>query len=195
MEMRTRIGTTDLILTTGDISVEEVDVIVNAANPSILGGGGVDGAIHIAAGSKLRELCQALRQHQRQSGQKEGCEIGHAVITGPCEDWNLKARYVIHAVGPKGNDPDRFQLLKSAYTDSLALAEERKLKSIAFPSISTGIYGYPIKEASRVALATVIDFLSYAVPSSLTEIRFVLWTDEDFEVYKLALNTLAKSKQ
>jgi O-acetyl-ADP-ribose deacetylase (regulator of RNase III) len=193
MEVRTRIGTTEVILTTGDITVEEVDAIVNAANQSLLGGGGVDGAIHVAAGTKLRELCQALRHHQRQSGQKEGCEIGHAVITGPCKDWNLKAQYVIHAVGPMGNHPDRSQLLKSAYADCLTLAEERKLKSIAFPSISTGIYNYPIKEAARVALSTVIDFLSY-VPSSLTEIRFVLWTDEDFEVYKLALDTLAKTK-
>ncbi len=133
----------------GDITLQTTDAIVNAANPTLLGGGGVDGAIHRAAGPGLLEECRTLG----------GCPTGRAVITG---GYRLPARFVIHTVGPiwRGGREGEERALASCYSSCLTLAWERKLKSVAFPAISTGAYGYPPREACRVALKTTAEFLS-----------------------------------
>ena len=133
----------------GDITQLKVDAIVNAANPSLLGGGGVDGAIHRVAGPQLQVECRALH----------GCPTGEAKITA---GYNLYARHVIHTVGPvwHGGDREEDHLLASCYSNSMRLAIEHKLKSIAFPSISTGVYRFPIERASRIALRVILDVLA-----------------------------------
>lgn len=159
----TQVNQTSIELIEGDITQQDTDAIVNAANASLLGGGGVDGAIHRAAGSKLLEETRTLG----------GCETGHAKITG---GYNLKAKHVIHAVGPvyQPNNPHVPQLLASAYRNSLSLAVENNIESIAFPAISAGIYGYPLDEAATIALTTVVDFVEENTQISL--VRFVLFT-------------------
>lgn len=158
----------------GDITGEETDAIVNAANSRLAGGGGVDGAIHMAGGPKIMEECRKIG----------GCPTGQAVIT---TGGNLKARYVIHTVGPvyrdgKSGEPE---LLASAYRNSLKIAAGKGIQSISFPSISTGAYGYPINEAARIALQTVIDFIKTHKAPALA--RFVLFSDRDMKVYEEAL--------
>lgn len=174
-----RVGNARIRLTQGDITEMETDAIVNAANPSLMGGGGVDGAIHKKGGPKILEECKRIRATEY----PDGLPTGKAVIT---TGGNLKAKYVIHTVGPvwRGGKSGEAELLAEAYRNSLKLAVSKGLKTIAFPSISTGAYGYPIDEASRIALSTVKDFLEKE--NGLEEVVFVLFTKESFEKYKEA---------
>ncbi len=174
-----------IVLKKGDITEEDTQAIVNAANSSLMGGGGVDGAIHAKGGKKILEECRKIRETQY----PYGLPTGEAVIT---TGGNLKAKYVIHTVGPiclEGKlTEDKKSLLKKAYWNSLKLAKEKGIKTISFPSISTGAYKCPLKEASKVALQTAIDFLKDE--DFIEEIRFVLYTDEAFKAYKEALKEL-----
>jgi len=165
-----RMPTATLRAIQGDITTLAVDAIVNAANSSLLGGGGVDGAIHRAAGPALLAECRTLK----------GCRTGEAKITG---GYNLPARHVIHTVGPVyGDDPQRdAELLASCYRNSLELAARHQLKSIAFPAISTGVFGYPARPAAEIAIATARAFVSQ--PTSITEIVFCCFSAGDLRLY------------
>ena len=176
--MRVKIGRATLSLSIGDITREETDAVVNAANSALAGGSGVDGAIHAAGGPKIMEECRKIG----------GCPTGGAVIT---TGGNLKAKFVIHTVGPiyrdgKHREPE---LLAGAYKNSLELAAKNGIKSISFPSISTGAYGYPLNEAARIAVATVASFLR--TDNRLSSVRFVLFSDKAFEAYKAELGKIA----
>jgi len=162
----------------GDITQQHVDAIVNAANTGLVGGGGVDGAIHRAGGPAIMAECDRLRAEQG------GCPTGSAVITTA---GNLPARYVIHTAGPRwrGGSKDEAQLLASCYRSCLELARSEGLRTIAFPSISTGIYGYPIDEAAAVAVATVRRELE-RFPDSFDIVRFVLFPPADLATYQAA---------
>ena len=162
----------------GDITRQTVDAIVNAANSSLLGGGGVDGAIHRAGGPAILEECKQIRATQGK------CRTGEAVITG---GGKLKAQYVIHTVGPvwRGGGSDEPDKLASAYRKSLELADQYQVKSIAFPSISTGAYGFPVEKAASIAIRTALSFC--AEPSSVNEIRFVLFDPHSYECFKAVL--------
>lgn len=179
---------TKIKLIRGDITDQNTDVIVNAANSSLLGGGGVDGAIHRKGGLKILEECKKIRKTEW----PEGLETGKAVITS---GGNLKTRYVIHTVGPvwHGGGYSEPQLLADAYRNSLKLAVTKKLKSISFPSISTGAFGYPIFEASEVALKTVKAFIEQG--NALNEVVFVLFSPDDLEIYEVqAMEIFNKSQ-
>lgn len=180
--METRIAATRLVLLQGDITEQATDAIVNAANTGLLGGGGVDGAIHRRGGPAIMAECRRIR------AERGGCPTGQAVITTA---GRLPARYVIHAVGPvwSGGRRGEDDLLASAYRSSLRLAAERGLRSIAFPSISTGAYRFPVERAAGIALGTVRDFL-LGEPQALDEVRFVLFTPADLAVYERALRSL-----
>jgi len=174
------IGRSKIKLFQGDITDQETDAIVNAANPSLMEGGGVDGAIHRKGGPKILEECKKIRSTEW----PEGLPTGKAVITS---SGKLKTQYVIHTVGPiwRGGNHDEPKLLSDAYRNSLELAVNKGLKTMAFPSISTGAYGYPIEMASRIALKTVKSFLEER--DSLEEVRFVLFTNSDFKTYGEAI--------
>jgi O-acetyl-ADP-ribose deacetylase len=180
--MHMRIGNCILSLVRGDITEQDTEAIVNAANSSLLGGGGVDGAIHRSGGPRILEECQAIRARQG------GCPTGEAVIT---TGGNLKARYVIHTVGPvwNGGGSDEPQLLRNAYLNSLGLAIGHHIRTIAFPSISTGTYGFPIDQASRIAFDTVKEFVVHH--QVLTEVRFVVFNHHDFETYAAFFSSTA----
>jgi O-acetyl-ADP-ribose deacetylase (regulator of RNase III) len=154
----------------GDITRLDVDAIVNAANTKLLGGGGVDGAIHRAAGPELLEECRTIG----------GCPTGEARITG---GYKLPARHVIHTVGPVySGKPQDSRLLTDCYLNSLTLAVANNLKTIAFPAISCGVYGYPLKEACKIAVDTSIEFIDRH--PSLEKIIFIQFSEKDFEVYQ-----------
>ena len=169
-------------LSQGDITKEATDAIVNAANSSLLGGGGVDGAIHRAGGSAILEECKAIRARQGE------CPTGEAVITG---GGKLTARHVIHTVGPvwHGGGRQEADLLAACYRNSLRLAVENQLRSVAFPSISTGAYRYPVAQAAAVALQTVTQFLEEQGDAP-DEVRFVLFDQATYDAYAHALDGL-----
>ena len=162
----------------GDITKLDVDAIVNAANRSLLGGGGVDGAIHRAAGPELLEECRKLG----------GCNTGKAKITN---GYNLKARHVIHTVGPVySGKPEDSLLLSQCYFNSLQLASQNNLYSIAFPAISCGVYGYPVDDACRIALDTVCRFLKEE-KGSVTKVIFILFSSKNYDIYEKYLKEIS----
>ncbi len=177
-----RIGSAVIQLVQGDITQQDTEAIVNAANRSLRGGGGVDGAIHRAGGPQILEECKKLG----------GCETGDAKTTS---GGRLKAKYVIHAVGPiyRGGHHGEAELLASAYRRALEEAAAHHVTSIAFPSISTGAYGYPIEEASRIALKTLMDNIPRFPGIKL--VRFVLFTRSDLEVYQAQLEKIVTGQQ
>ena len=179
--MKVTVYQSELEVVQGDITQQEIEAIGNAANSALAGGGGVDGAIHRAGGPSLMSELKA---------KYKGCPTGSAVITG---GGNLRAKYVIHAVGPRyTGSPKDAELLSSAYRKSLELGTQNKISSIAFPSISTGIYGYPMEEASRIALKTVKDYLKDHPEIQL--VRFVLFDSKTCSVYEETLKELIKSR-
>jgi O-acetyl-ADP-ribose deacetylase (regulator of RNase III) len=175
--MRARFGQCDIELVEGDITRETVGAIVNAANPRLIGGGGVDGAIHRAAGPSVMEECRRIG----------GCPVGQAVLTGA---GKLAARYIIHTAGPiwQGGDHQEEELLASCYGQSLRLAVEFELPSISFCAISTGAYGFPLKPATRIALSTVKTFLETS--TALQAVRFVCFSQPDLKVYQSTLQEI-----
>jgi len=169
--------TTRVSIVQGDVTEQNVDAVINAANSSLMGGGGVDGAIHKRGGPRILEECKMLRRMYWPNG----LPTGKAAITS---GGQLKARHVIHTVGPvwRGGNRGEPGELADCYSNSLALAKEKRLKSVAFPSISTGAYGYPIEAASRVALKTVKEFVEKE--GWPPRVVFVLFSNRDFEVYE-----------
>jgi O-acetyl-ADP-ribose deacetylase len=161
----------------GDLTEQPVDAIVNAANPSLLGGGGVDGAIHRAAGPELLAECRKLN----------GCKVGEAKIT---KGYKLPAKFVIHTPGPvwRGGNSNEGGLLANCYRNSLKLAVHNKVRTIAFPSISTGVYGFPIEKAARIALTTARDFLQ--ITPILDKVIFVAFSQSDYNAYESILAEL-----
>jgi len=178
--MEVKINQSVLSLVSGDITHEKTDAIVNAANSRLVGGGGVDGAIHRVGGPTIMDECKHFG----------GCPTGKAVIT---TGGNLKARHVIHTVGPiyRGGGKNEAKLLAGAYLESLKLASQANLTSIAFPSLSTGAYGYPIREAANIALKTIIDYLN--INPDIKLIRFVLFGSRDLKIYEEVLKKLIDS--
>ncbi|MCB0345220.1 MAG: O-acetyl-ADP-ribose deacetylase [Bdellovibrionales bacterium] len=169
----------------GDITHETADAIVNAANSGLLGGGGVDGAIHRAGGPSILEECKLIREDQGK------CPSGSAVVTGA---GSLKAKFVIHAVGPiwSGGNRNEGPTLAAAYSKCLNLATEYSLASICFPSISTGAYRFPIEEAAKIALETCVSFMR-GKATTLQDVRFVLFSDDDLAVYASRLEELSST--
>lgn len=176
--MEKKIDGATVVLVQGDITEETTDAIVNAANEGLRGGGGVDGAIHRAGGPVIKEECRKIGY----------CPTGQAVVTS---GGNLKARYVIHTVGPvyRGGNKGEAKLLESAYRQSLERASERGLKSLSFPAISMGVYGYPPGEGARIALRTVMAYLKEH--KGIERVRFVLFDRKTFDVFKEALEETA----
>ncbi|MBI4848422.1 MAG: O-acetyl-ADP-ribose deacetylase [Nitrospirae bacterium] len=175
--MEIKINKSTLSLVEGDITKQDTEAIVNAANKTLRGGGGVDGAIHRAGGPTILEECIKIGH----------CETGEAVIT---TGGNLKAKYVVHTVGPVYRDGlhNEPKLLQNAYRNCLQLASSKGIRSIAFPSISTGAYGYPLEEAAGIALKTVITYLKEH--SDIEVVRFVLFGQKALEVYERKLKTV-----
>ena len=178
---KVKINQSILEIVQGDITQQATDAVVNAANSSLMGGGGVDGAIHRAGGPAILEECKEI---VKKIGR---LPTGEAVITTA---GRMPAKYVIHTVGPvwHGGNRGEPKLLANAYRNSLKLAAEKGLKSVSFPSISTGAYGYPVEKAAPLALRTVMDFLREN--SQLELVRFVLFDDRTFRAYQDALNQL-----
>ncbi len=176
--MEVKIGKSTLAIVEGDITKETTEAIVNAANSGLRGGGGVDGAIHRAGGPTIMEECRKIGH----------CPTGQAVIT---TGGNLKAKYVIHTVGPvySGGNRNEARLLKSAYLESLKMASKNSIRSLSFPAISTGAYGYPLNEAARIALKTAIDYLGEH--PEIESVRFVLFGKHMYDIFTEELKKLA----
>lgn len=181
MAFSVNINKSKLTLVVGDITKQEVDAVVNAANSSLMGGGGVDGAIHRAAGPKLHEECMEIVKKQG------GCPTGEAVITS---GGNMPAKYVIHTVGPiwYGGNANEPELLANCYKNSLKLAVKNGIKTVAFPSISTGAFGYPVEKAAVTAIKSVKDFLENN--NEIYEVIFVLFNDAIYKSYESVLKSL-----
>ncbi len=173
------INGTSLLLVKGDITREKTDAIVNAANPQLAGGGGVDGAIHRAGGASIMAECRVIG----------ACPTGEAVITSA---GKLSVKKVVHTVGPiyRGGKDGEEEALRSAYRNSLRLAAGNGLHSISFPSISTGVYGYPVRDAARAALSEIVKFIK--ADDRIRMVRFVLFSEGDLTVYKEELKALKK---
>jgi len=180
MHKEVMIGTTKVAAVRGDITQQDTDAIVNAANSSLMGGGGVDGAIHRAGGPAILEECRKIAAAMGR------LPAGEAVIT---TGGNLPAPYVIHTVGPiwHGGTKNEARTLANAYRNSLETARAKRLRSISFPSISTGAYGYPVEEAAEIALKSVT---KYVAKNPFDEVRFVLFSESDFRVYASLLADL-----
>lgn len=180
--MKAKIGSSTLEIIEGDITQQDVDAIVNAANEQLAGGGGVDGAIHLAGGPEIMVECRRIG----------GCPTGRAVATTA---GRLAAKRVIHAVGPMYHDGRQGEprLLADAYRSSFALASELGLKTIAVPSLSTGAYGYPMDEAARIALGTALDYLGTHL--DIDVIRFVLFGHEAFKAWGMVMSELAPTQR
>ena len=178
-----QVGKTKVRLVMGDITEMATDAIVNAANSSLMGGGGVDGAIHRKGGPKILAECRKIRETEW----PDGLPAGKAVLTS---GGNLKAKFVIHTVGPvwQGGARHEPEILTSAYENSLRTAVANGLRSVAFPSISTGAYGYPVAAASRIAVKTIKAFLKKE--DSFAEVIFVLFSDRDLKTYEVAATEL-----
>lgn len=176
-----RFGDTEILLKKGDITQERADVIVNAANSSLMGGGGVDGAIHRVGGPSILEECKRLRD------ERGHCPTGEAVMTNA---GFLPAKKVVHAVGPvwHGGGHNEENLLKNAYQSSLFLANKEGAQTVAFPSISTGAYHFPLERAAKIALETVKTYIQEN--SGIKEVRFILFSDADLHAYEKALEEL-----
>jgi O-acetyl-ADP-ribose deacetylase (regulator of RNase III) len=172
--MNVKINASMIELVEGDITQEDTDAVVNAANSRLAGGGGVDGAIHRVGGPAIMDECRKIG----------GCPTGKAVIT---TGGNLKARFVIHTVGPVYRDGNSGEagLLRSAYLESLQAASEKGIKSVAFPSLSTGAYGYPLEKAAVIALGTVMEYLKEH--TEITLVRFVLFGQKTYSVFEETL--------
>jgi O-acetyl-ADP-ribose deacetylase (regulator of RNase III) len=166
----------------GDITLSETEAIVNAANTTLLGGGGVDGAIHRAAGPKLLEECRTLN----------GCKTGEAKITA---GYNLKSKYVIHTPGPVYHDGrhGENELLTSCYRNCMILAKKKSIKSISFPAISTGVYGYPKNEACSIALETIIS--TSEILEFFPVIHFILFDKDSFEIYRNTISEISSKSR
>ncbi len=173
-----------IIVETVDITLAKVDAVVNAANSTLLGGGGVDGAIHSRGGPTIVEECRDIRRHRY----PDGLPPGKAVVTGA---GRLPSKYVIHTVGPvwRGGNENEDDVLANAYRNSLLLAGETGIRTVAFPAVSTGIYGFPMDRAARIAFATVRDYLaSHGLPRT---VHFVLFSDRDMRVFLREISGLA----
>ena len=175
--MQIKIGSSLIELIEGDVTKQDTEAIANAANSNLAGGGGVDGAIHRAGGPQIMEEC-------KKTG---GCPTGEARLT---TGGNLKANYVLHAVGPiyKDSTHGEPELLKGAYLSCLKLASDHAVKSLSFPSISTGVYGYPIEDAAKIALTTVIDYLK--THQEIVLVRFVLFGPDAYNRFEKILNEI-----
>lgn len=185
--MKVEINGNSLELVTGDITKQTTEAIVNAANGTLLGGGGVDGAIHRAAGPELLQECKQIREEILRG---EQLPTGDAVIT---EGYRLPAKYVIHTVGPiwRGGSHQEEELLAHCYKNSLGNASEKGLQSISFPSISTGVYRFPVKKASKIALSSILGFLK---KRQFGRVVMMLFSEEDYHTYRSSLETIIKEK-
>lgn len=185
--MKTQINENVLELLVGDITEQTTEAIVNAANGSLLGGGGVDGAIHRVAGRGLMDECKKIRTEKLNG---EELPTGEAVLT---KGYDLSAQYVIHTVGPvwNGNSEGEAEKLASCYRNALSIAAGNGVKSISFPSISTGVYRFPIEQAAVIALRTVVDFLK---KQPFGYVVFTLFSDHDYRLYEAALNRIMQEE-